>query len=344
MNDSHLADQTGLSVTDAAVVCHRILDRMEEVVVGKRQALEMVLAGLIAGGHVLIEDMPGLGKTLVARTLAQVTELSSGRIQFTPDLMPADVTGSLLFDQRTNDFHFRPGPVFRNIVLGDEINRAPPKTQAALLEAMQERQVTVDGASHPLPRPFLVIATQNPIEFEGTYPLPEAQLDRFLLKTSLGYPDATEEAEIIRRRLRRGHDDTSVEAVASAETVRAIQATLETIDVDDDVVDYAVALVHATRTHPQLQAGASPRGVDALVKVARTAAMLERRDYVTPDDVKRAAPVTLGHRVVLKPELWIRGTEPEAVVAECLASVPTPPTRPGAPYAEQPEQPERPEP
>ncbi len=319
-----------LSVEEAAAAGARLLDGLEQAVVGKRGPLTLVVGAFLAGGHVLLEDLPGLGKTLLARSLGQVTGLSVGRVQFTPDLMPADVTGSLLFDQRRQDFDFRPGPVFRNIVLGDEINRAPPKTQAALLEAMQERQVTVDGVSHPLPRPFLVIATQNPIEFEGTYPLPEAQLDRFLIRTSLGYPDAADEAEIVRRRLARGRDDLVLEPVLDPMTVARLQAAVETITVSGAIIDYCVALVRATRDHPQLQAGASPRGVDALVKMARARALLAGRDYVTPDDVKATTEVTLAHRVVLRPELWIRGVAAGTVIADCLGSVATPTTLPSS--------------
>ncbi|MGH1492328.1 MAG: AAA family ATPase, partial [Acidimicrobiales bacterium] len=272
-----------LTVDEAAATCERILDRLETVIIGKRQTLSLVLSGMLCGGHVLLEDLPGLGKTLVARSLAQVTGLTVGRIQFTPDLMPADVTGSLLYNQREQQFDFRPGPIFHNVVLGDEINRAPPKTQAALLEAMQEHQVTVDGTSHRLPSPFVVLATQNPIEFEGTFPLPEAQIDRFLLRTSLGYPSEADAAEIIRRRLQRGTDDVALEAVVDQLGVQRLQATMETIAVSDAIIDYAVALVHATRQDPQVHAGASPRGVEALIKLTRARACLDRRDYVTPD-------------------------------------------------------------
>jgi MoxR-like ATPase len=316
------------SVAVAAERCHQILDRLETAVVGKRDALELVLAGILAGGHILLEDMPGLGKTLVARSLAQVTGLSVSRIQFTPDLMPADVTGSLLYDQRRQDFDFRPGPVFHNLVLGDEINRAPPKTQAALLEAMQEHQVTVDGVSHRLPEPFIVLATQNPIEFEGTYPLPEAQIDRFILRTSLGYPSASDEAEIMRRRLRRGTDLIELESVMDRGEMLNLQARLETVLVSDSVIDYAVALVRATRSNVQVQAGASPRGVDSLIKLARARAVLAARDYVTPDDVKAVTKPALAHRVVLRPELWVRGVTGESVIETCLQEVPTPPTLP----------------
>ena len=316
------------SVEAAGSTCTAILDELESVVVGKRGALELVLSGLLAGGHMLLEDLPGLGKTLIARSLGQVTGLTVGRVQFTPDLMPADVTGSLLYDQRRQEFEFRPGPIFNNVVLGDEINRAPPKTQAALLEAMQERQVTVDGVSHPLPDPFIVMATQNPIEFEGTYPLPEAQIDRFLLRTSVGYPSAADDAEIIRRRIARRTDRMQVEPVVDASTVTALQRTLEDVLVADPVIDYCVALVHATRTSTQVSAGASPRGVEALVKLARARALLAGRSYVTPDDVKAVAVPALAHRLVLRPEVWVRGGTTEAVVTAVLETVPTPPTLP----------------
>ncbi len=317
-----------MSIGETAQLSSRILDELETVVVGKRPQLELILGGLLAGGHVLLEDLPGLGKTLVARSLAQVTGLTVGRIQFTPDLMPADVTGSLMYDQRRAEFDFRPGPIFNNVVLGDEINRAPPKTQAALLEAMQERQVTVDGVSHPLPAPFIVLATQNPIEFEGTYPLPEAQIDRFLLRTSLGYPTADEDAEIIRRRLARRSDATVLDPVVDPPTVRAMQGAMEDLHVGEAVISYCVELVHATRASTRVHAGASPRGVEALVKLARTRAGIAGRSYVTPDDVKAVALPALAHRIILLPELWVRGATPESVIDDCLASVATPPTLP----------------
>jgi len=318
----------GLTIAETAAACQRILAELETVVVGKRAELELILGGLLAGGHILLEDLPGLGKTLIARSLAQVTGLTVGRVQFTPDLMPADVTGSLLYDQRRQDFDFRPGPIFNNVVLGDEINRAPPKTQAALLEAMQERQVTVDGTSHALPSPFIVLATQNPIEFEGTYPLPEAQIDRFMLRTSIGYPTEGDDAEIIRRRLQRRTDAIELEAVVEATTMLALQASMEDVLVSEPVIGYCVSLVHATRASTQVHAGASPRGVDALVKLARARAALQGRSYVTPDDVKEVAVPALAHRIVLLPELWVRGGDPAAVVEDCLASVSTPATLP----------------
>ncbi|MCL4148528.1 UNVERIFIED_CONTAM: hypothetical protein GTU68_060844 [Idotea baltica] len=316
------------TATEAAATCARILDAIERVVVGKRSQVQLVLSGLLAGGHVLLEDLPGLGKTLIARSLAQVTGLTVGRVQFTPDLMPADVTGSLLYDQRNHEFNFRQGPIFHNVIIADEINRAPPKTQASLLEAMQERQVTVDGISHALPRPFLVLATQNPIEFEGTYPLPEAQIDRFLLRTSVGYPSAEDDAEIIRRRLDRKSDSVVLEPVVDQADVLGLQAAMEEVVVSDAVIEYCVALVHATRSGGQVQAGSSPRGVEALVKLGRATAVFDGRDYVTPDDVKSIAIPALAHRIVLRPELWVRGIEADSVVAEIVASVPTPTTLP----------------
>ncbi|MEM9652146.1 MAG: MoxR family ATPase [Actinomycetota bacterium] len=317
-----------LSVPETAAASRRVLDNIETVVVGKRPQLELILSGLLAGGHVLLEDLPGLGKTLIARSLAQVTGLTVGRVQFTPDLMPADVTGSLLYDQENRRFDFRKGPIFHNVIIADEINRAPPKTQASLLEAMQEQQVTVDGVSHPLPRPFLVLATQNPIEFEGTYPLPEAQIDRFLLRTSIGYPSRENDAEIIRRRLHRGTDTVVLEPVVDRATIRGMQASMELVTVTDPVIDYCVALVHATRAAGQVHAGASPRGVEALVKLGRATAAIDGRSYVTPDDVKSVAVPALAHRIVLRPELWVRGVNPETVIEEILDTVPTPTTLP----------------
>jgi MoxR-like ATPase len=301
-----------------------ILAEVERAVVGKHGPATMVLAGLLADGHVLLEDLPGLAKTLLARTLAAATSLELRRVQFTPDLMPADLTGSSVFDPRTRDFDFRPGPVFTNLLLGDEINRAPPKTQAALLEAMQERQVTADGITHPLARPFLVLATQNPIEYEGTYPLPEAQLDRFLLRVSMGYPSVEEEREILSRRLARQEDEVAITPVVDGPTVVAMQHALETVHVAPAIVDYIVDLVTATRQSPKVQAGASPRGSAALLKVSRAIAALAGRDFVTPEDVKATAVPALGHRLVLRPELWVRGGHGDDVVRECLDSVPTP--------------------
>jgi MoxR-like ATPase len=313
-----------LTVPETRALSDAILDEIERAVVGKRDALRTVLLGLLADGHVLIDDNPGLAKTLMARSFAHVIGLRFSRVQFTPDLMPSDVTGSTIFNQRTSDFEFRPGPLFANLLLGDEINRAPPKTQAALLEAMQERQVTADGATHRLPAPFFVIATQNPIEYEGTYPLPEAQLDRFLLRTAVGYPDAQTEWEMLEQRIARGADDVILETVVSADELIAMQQSLEQVYVSESVGRYVVDLVAATRTSAQVEVGASPRGSLAIMKLARANAALAGREYVTPDDVKAVAVVALAHRLVLRTELWVRRVRPETVIEEIVASVPTP--------------------
>jgi MoxR-like ATPase len=301
-----------------------ILDEVERAVVGKRDPLTLVLMGLLADGHVLIEDLPGLAKTLMARSFAAACDLAFTRVQFTPDLMPSDVSGSSVYDPRTGDLDFRPGPLFTNLLLGDEINRAPPKTQAALLEAMQERQVTTDGVTRRLERPFLVLATQNPVEFEGTYPLPEAQLDRFLLRVAMGYPSPADEREILVARMARGTDDVVLRPVVDGPTLLAMQAAVEEVHVAEPIVDYLVALVTATRTSPSTQVGASPRGTVALLKLSRARAALAGRDFVTPDDVKAVAVPALAHRLILRPELWVRGTSRDDVVRSCLAAVPVP--------------------
>lgn len=301
-----------------------IVTEVERVIVGKRPVIELVLSGWLADGHILIEDVPGLAKTLLARSLAQVTDAAMTRIQFTPDLMPADVTGSSIWNPSTREFEFRPGPIFSNIVLGDEINRAPPKTQAAMLEAMGERQVSIDGVTHRLPRPFLVMATQNPVEFEGTYPLPEAQLDRFLVRVSIGYPDTEVEREILRRRMERGTDDLELNRVIDRETLVAMQRAVEKVHVSEPVLAYAVAVVSATRSDPKLQTGASPRGSLALVKLARARAALKNRDYVVPDDIQEVAVPALAHRVILRPEHWVRGVRSDDIVADIVSTVPTP--------------------
>ncbi|HZA82579.1 MAG TPA: MoxR family ATPase, partial [Actinomycetes bacterium] len=302
----------------------RVLDEVERAVVGKRDALELVLLGLLADGHVLLDDYPGLAKTLIARSFARVTSLRFARVQFTPDLMPSDVTGSSIYSQRLGDFEFRPGPVFTNLLLGDEINRSPPKTQAALLEAMQERQVTVDGTTRALERPFLVVATQNPIEFEGTYPLPEAQLDRFLLRLSVGYPSADAEWRMLERRLERTTDEVELAQVATPADVLAMQRAVEEVHVAESVGRYIVELVGATRASPRVQVGSSPRGSLALLKVARARAALAGRDYVTPEDVKAVAHAALDHRVTVRPELWMNDVSAASVVETILSSVPTP--------------------
>jgi MoxR-like ATPase len=303
----------------------RILDEVERAVVGKRDALELILLALLSDGHVLLEDYPGLAKTLIARSFAQASSLRFARIQFTPDLMPSDVTGSQIFDQRSAEFVFRPGPVFANLLLSDEINRAPPKTQAALLEAMQERQVTIENDTHRLEPPFLVLATQNPIEYEGTYPLPEAQLDRFLVRISVGYPERGDEVEMLRRRLERGEDEVMLDPVVDAPTLVEMQRSLEQVHVSEPIEGYIVDLVATTRSSRRLAVGASPRGSIALLKLARAKAALAGRDFVVPEDVKAVAVPALAHRLMLRPELWVQRVRGEDVVAEALESVPTPP-------------------
>ena len=312
----------------------RILDEVERAVVGKREALELVLLGLLADGHVLLEDYPGLAKTLTARSFAQVTRTGFNRIQFTPDLMPSDVTGSSIWNQRDGDFEFRPGPIFTNLLLADEINRAPPKTQAALLEAMQERQVTIEGVTHQLARPFLVLATQNPIEYEGTYPLPEAQLDRFLLRVSFGYPSRSDEWEVLSRRMERREDEVELTPVVDGQTLLALQGAIEDVHVSDAVGSYIVDLVTATRTSTSTTVGASPRGSLAVLKLARCKAALAGRDFVTPDDVKAVAVPGLAHRMMLKPELWVQQLAAEDIVRELLETVPTPAAEAAAPATE----------
>jgi MoxR-like ATPase len=308
-----------------------VLAEVGRAIVGKRETLELILLALLSDGHVLIEDNPGLAKTLIARSFATATGLRFARVQFTPDLMPSDITGASVYDQRTGTFEFRPGPIFTNILLGDEINRAPPKTQAALLEAMQERQVTSDDRTRALERPFLVLATQNPIEYEGTYALPEAQLDRFLVRVSVGYPSAAEEREIIARRMARQADETDLTAQITGEQLLQCQRAVEAVHVDDGVAGYMVDLVAATRTHTSVQIGASPRGTLALFKLARARAALDARDFATPDDVKAIAVPALAHRLVLRPEMWIQQVDPESVVTDCLGQVPVPPVEPPSP-------------
>ena len=310
--------------------CARILDEVERAVVGNRRALELVLIGILAGGHILIEDLPGLGKTLIARSFAQVLGLQFTRIQFTPDLLPSDVVGAPMYDQRTGEMEFRPGPVFTQLLLADEINRTPPKTQAALLEAMGEGQVSMDGQTRLLPQPFVVLATDNPIEYEGTYELPEAQLDRFLLRLRLGYLQTADEVAMLQRRLDRRTENAVLEQVTDAAELIAMRTSLEDVEVSPDLLEYAVALVRATRGHRQIQVGASPRGGLALVQLARGQALLQLRDYVTPDDIKQIAVPALAHRVTLRPELWVRQVSPDDVVAGLLSAVPTPRTEPAA--------------
>jgi MoxR-like ATPase len=301
-----------------------VVDEVAKAVVGKRSAIELVMAGLLADGHVLLDDVPGVAKTLTARSIATAAGLTFSRVQFTPDLLPADITGSTVLDLTTREPRFRPGPIFACLVLADEINRAPAKTQSALLEAMQERQTTADGVAHALPTPFLVIATQNPIESEGTYPLPEAQLDRFILQTSIGLPERGDEVEIVRRRLERGVDDVHLDAVLDAGQFLEVQRSIERVEVDAVIMEYVVDLVRATRAAEELAVGASPRGSLAVVKLARARAVIAGRDFVTPDDVKEVAVGGLAHRVVLTPEAWARRVDPVVVVETAVQRVPAP--------------------
>src|SRR5690242_19152822 len=311
-------------VTEASRLAGLVLDEVEKAVVGKRDALTLVLAAVLAKGHVLLEDFPGLGKTLAARSMATALGLDFARAQFTPDLLPADLTGSFLYDQRERTFEFRRGPLFTGLLLADEINRTPPKTQSALLEAMQERQVTVEGETFPLEAPFHVLATANPIEYEGTYPLPEAQLDRFLLRVSFGYPAAEEEWEVLRRRMARRREEAVLDPVVDAPTLLAMQATLEDVVVEDSIGRYIVQLAAATREHSQVLVGASPRGSLALLLMARARATMAGRDYVVPEDVKQVAVPALAHRITLRPEMWLRKVDPSFVVDEVLQAVPAP--------------------
>lgn len=313
-----------MRLEEVSEVCGRILGEVQKVIVGRGEVLEKILAALLSGGHVLIEDYPGLAKTMMARALSRALGLDFRRLQFTPDLLPMDITGTFVYNQKTGDFEFKPGPVFTNVLLADEINRAPPKTQSALLEAMQERQVTVEGETFRLEKPFLVIATQNPIEYEGVYPLPEAQLDRFLVRLRMGYPSEEEEVEILRRRLARRSDEFTVERVADRETVIGMQGAVEDVHVDEDVLRYIVSVVRATRGHSEVEVGVSPRGAEALLKLSRAYAVIRGRDYVVPDDVKSVAVEALAHRLVLRSELWVKGVSPEKVVEEVLSKVPVP--------------------
>jgi MoxR-like ATPase len=313
-----------MTIEEVSELASRVLDEVERAIVGKRGQLELILLGVLGDGHVLLEDFPGLAKTLIARSFAQATTLQFSRIQFTPDLMPSDVTGSSIFNQRTSDFEFRPGPIFTNLLLADEINRAPPKTQAALLEAMQERQVTIEGRTNPLDRPFLVLATQNPIEYEGTYPLPEAQLDRFQLRTGIGYPAREDEWQVLVRRIEREVDEIELTPVVDGPALLRMQRALESVHVSEQVGLYMVDLVTATRTSTRAQVGASPRGTLALLKLSRGKAALAGRDFVTPDDVKAVAVPALAHRLTLRPELWVQRVTGEDVVREVLETVPTP--------------------
>ncbi len=301
-----------------------IINEVTTAIIGKEDVLHMVMTGIIAGGHILFEDYPGLAKTLIAKSFSQVLGLNFNRIQFTPDLLPADITGSHIFDSKKEEFTLAIGPIFANIILADEINRATPKTQSALLEAMQESQVTIDGKTRPLPAPFIVIATQNPIEYEGTFPLPEAQLDRFMMRLAVGYPDQDGEVEILRRRRERKEDEIVLSSISSEEELLAMRAAVEEVFVEPDIEAYIVALVAKTRTDPNVYVGASPRGSLSLLKLSRARAALQGRDYVLPDDVKAFAVPALAHRIILSPELWSRRITPTDIVEGILRLIPVP--------------------
>ncbi|MGC9469497.1 MAG: AAA family ATPase [Anaerolineae bacterium] len=314
-----------MTVNDVAATCQRVIDEVERAVVGKTEVLRQILAAFLStGGHVLLEDYPGLAKTLIANSFATALGLTFRRIQFTPDLLPGDITGGYVYDRAASAFELRQGPIFANIILADEINRASPKTQSALLEAMQEYQVTLEGETLKLPDPFIVVATQNPIEYEGTFPLPEAQLDRFMTKLAIGYPSADEEQEILKRRRERRQDEFSLKPVTNASGVLAMRQTIERVHVDSDVERYMVDLTRATRRHRHVAVGASPRGALALLKLSRTWAAMEGRDYVLPDDVKRFVHPALTHRLILEPDLWTDRRAADDVISELVRMVPVP--------------------
>ena len=304
-----------------------VLAEAEQVVMGKRPILDLTAVGILAGGNILFEDNPGLAKTLLANTFAQALGINFKRVQFTPDLLPADITGIYIWNQKDQKFEFRKGPLFCNLLLADEINRAPPKTQAALLEAMQEHQVTIEGETHILPEPFVTLATQNPIESEGTYPLPDAQLDRFMMKLSMGYPGRPIERAILVKRKQRGKDEHTLQAITTPEKLREMQLSLEKVRIDDSIIEYIVEIIYRTREDPRVKVGSSPRGAQSLFKLSRALAVLSGRDYVIPDDIKRLSIYTLRHRIILKPEPRIKGVKTEEIVSEILEQVEVPTTQ-----------------
>ncbi|MFQ5919119.1 MAG: AAA family ATPase [Thermoplasmata archaeon] len=313
-----------MKLEEVGELTQSLVDEVSRAIVGKEEVLERVVLAILSDGHLLIEDYPGLGKTIMAKSFAAALGCEFKRVQFTPDLLPADITGTYIFDRRKGDFLLRRGPVFTNVLLADEINRAPPKTQAALLEAMQERQATLEGETHSLESPFLVMATQNPIEFEGTYPLPEAQIDRFIMRIEMGYPSAGAEVEMLSRRVARKQDDVEMKRIATPRAVLDLQAAVEEVFVDEDVERFAVELVRRTRSHARVEVGASPRGSLALLKLSRARAAMRGRDFVVPDDVKDVAIDALSHRLILKPDPMIRGVKPSTIVGEVLHEVPVP--------------------
>jgi MoxR-like ATPase len=313
-----------MDIPAASEACSDVLAEVSKAVIAEQTFLERVMLGVLSRGHVLLEDVPGTGKTLTARSVATALGLSFSRVQFTPDLLPSDVTGTYVFNEREGTFDFSEGPIFANVVLADEINRAPPKTQAALLEAMEERQVTVDGETHELPEPFFVIATQNPVESEGTFPLPEAQIDRFVVKTEIGYPDLDGEVELLRRRSGRAARSPGVESVLSREDVLAVRRAPEDVRVDEDLLRYVAEVARATRSDRRVEVGVSPRGTQRLFEAARSQAVLASRDFVTPDDVKRVARPVLAHRLVLTPDAQVNDVAKTDVVADVLGRVDVP--------------------
>lgn len=313
-----------MKVEQVGTTCQDIMDEVGKAIVGKREIMERVMLCILADGHLLLEDYPGLAKTLMAKSFAAALGLDFKRVQFTPDLLPADISGTYVLDRNNGRFELHPGPVFCNLLLGDEINRAPPRTQAALLEAMQERQVTLEGETHPLPRPFLVIATQNPIEYEGTYPLPEAQVDRFIMRSAVGYPDKKEEVLMLARRKERRSDDSQIQMVCEKEKVREMQIAVEGVHMDDAIAEYIVSIVASTRTNSQVEVGASPRGSLALMKLSSALAALRGRDFVLPDDVKAVAVPALAHRLILGADPWVRGVRPEGIIDGVLREIPVP--------------------
>jgi len=304
-----------------------VLGEAEQVIMGKRPILDLTAVGILAGGNILFEDNPGLAKTLLANTFAQALGINFKRVQFTPDLLPADITGIYIWNQKDQKFEFRKGPLFCNLLLADEINRAPPKTQAALLEAMQEHQVTIEGETHILPEPFVTLATQNPIESEGTYPLPDAQLDRFMMKLSMGYPGRPIERAILVKRKQRGTDEHTLQAITTPEKLREMQLSLEKVRIDDSIIEYIVEIIYRTREDPRVKVGSSPRGAQSLFKLSRALAVLSGRDYVIPDDIKRLSIYTLRHRIILKPEPRIKGVKTEEIISEILEQVEVPTTQ-----------------
>lgn len=313
-----------MRLDEVSVVCRKITDEVSKAIVEKEDTIKKLMLAVLADGHVLFEDYPGLAKTLMAKSFASALGCNFKRVQFTPDLLPADITGAFVLNRSTSQFELRKGPIFTNVLLADEINRAPPKTQSALLEAMQEKQTTMEGESHKLVKPFIVIATQNPIEYEGTYPLPEAQIDRFLVRLSIGYPSMKGEKEILKKRRARKMDDVQINAVSSPSQVLDMQCAIEDVHVDDDIEHYIVSIVQGTRKHGQVEVGASPRGSLALMKLAAANAVMSGRDYVLPDDVKAVALPALAHRLILKPDPWIKGVKAEVIVEKVLGTVPVP--------------------